>query len=425
MSTPSGPTAPGAEHRHGGAYRVYGYRWVVLAVFMAVNLTIQVLWIAYAPVMSTATEYYGVSDLKIGLLSMVFMIVFVPLSLPASWAIDTLGFKKAVGFGAVLMGVFGVLRGLAGADYTLALLCTVGLAVAQPFLMNAWTKVAANWFPEGERATSVGLVTLASLVGTALGMVLSPALVKTMSLSSVQLVYGVAAAVAAGAFLLLARSQPATPPCEAGREERSLMVAGLRHALTVRPFVVYLGVVFVGMGIFNGVTTWVEEIISPRGFSSTDAGTLGALMLLGGIIGAVLLSALSDRRHRRVPFLIAGVTLGIPGLLAVTFAESGLLLFAGAFVLGFFLVSVSPIGMQYAAEITYPTPEGTSAGLIQLCGQAAVVFVYVMEAMRTDDGAFTPSLLLAAGLLVVCAVALTRLRDGASRAAPSSQPAAP
>ncbi len=36
--------------------------------------------------------------------------------------------------------------------------------------------------------------------------------------------------------------------------------------------------------------------------------------------------------------------------------------------------------MQYAAEITQPTPEGTSNGLIQLFGQASVIFVYIMEA---------------------------------------------
>ena len=33
-------------------YRVYGYRWVVLGVFMLVNVTIQVLWISYAPITS-------------------------------------------------------------------------------------------------------------------------------------------------------------------------------------------------------------------------------------------------------------------------------------------------------------------------------------------------------------------------------------
>lgn len=69
-------------------YRVYGYRWVVLAAFMFSNLTIQVLWISYAPVMRTAATYHGVTDGAIGWLTMSFMAAFIPLSLPVSWAID-------------------------------------------------------------------------------------------------------------------------------------------------------------------------------------------------------------------------------------------------------------------------------------------------------------------------------------------------
>jgi hypothetical protein len=79
--------------------------------------------------------------------------------------------------------------------------------------------------------------------------------------------------------------------------------------------------------------------------------------------------------------------------------------------MGFFLVSTSPVGMQYAAEITQPTPEGTSNGLIQLFGQASVVFVYIMEAMKSGDGSFTPALLLAITLLVISVLVVTRLRD--------------
>ena len=159
------------------------------------------------------------------------------------------------------------------------------------------------------------------------------------------------------------------------------MLAGLKHALRVRPFLVILGVVFVVMGIFNGVTTWVGEIIKPRGFGSGDAGVLGAVMLVGGVFGAVVLSALSDRRRKRVRFMVLALVLAIPGVLGLAFATSIVVLFFGAaFVLGFFVVTVLPVGMQYAAEVTSPTPEGTSNGLVQLCGQSSVVFVYIMEA---------------------------------------------
>ena len=84
---------------------------------------------------------------------------------------------------------------------------------------------------------------------------------------------------------------------------------------------------------------------------------------------------------------------------------------AFSFVMGFFLLSAGPIGFQYGAETTYPTPEGTSNGLIQLFGQGAVVFVYIMEALKSGDGSFTPSLLLAVGLLIVSAAIITQLHD--------------
>ena len=84
-------------------FRLYPYRWVVLGVFMFINLTIQILWISYAPITGLAASFYGVTDLKIGLLAMVYMIAFIPLSIPVSWAIDTWGFRRTVSIGAVLM----------------------------------------------------------------------------------------------------------------------------------------------------------------------------------------------------------------------------------------------------------------------------------------------------------------------------------
>ncbi|HKJ40363.1 MAG TPA: MFS transporter [Anaerolineales bacterium] len=392
-------------------YKLYGYRWVVLGVFMFINLTIQMLWITYAPITGPAASYYGVSDLQIGLLAMTFMIAFIPLSIPVSWVIDTYGFRIAVSIGAVLMGIFGLVRGFAGADYTLVLWSTIGIAVAQPFLLNAWTTVPAKWFPVEFRATAVGMVTLANLIGTALGMVLTPALIESMSIAQVQLIYGGITAFSSVLFIVLVREAPPTPPCAPGEETRALMLDGLKHAVKIKPFWWYLIASFIGLGIFNGLTTWIEAIIRPRGFTPTDAGTLGALMVAGGLVGAIVLPAMSDKQRKRQRFLMIAFVGAVPGLLGLTFATSGALLFGSAIVLGFFLVSAMPIGMQYAAEITYPTPEGTSNGLIQLFGQGAVVFVYIMEVMKSSDGSFTPSLLLALALLLLSAGLVTQMKD--------------
>ncbi len=392
-------------------YKLYGYRWVVLGVFMFINLTIQMLWITYAPITGPAAKFYGVTDLQIGFLAMSFMIAFIPLSIPVSWVIDTYGFRVAVSIGAVLMGVFGLLRGFAGTNYSLVLWSTIGIAASQPFLLNAWTKVPANWFAIEERATAVGIVTLGNLIGTALGLVLTPILIETISIPTVQLIYGGLAAFSSVLFILLAKETPPTPPGPAGSEVRALMLDGLKHALTVRPFWFGLVVSFIGLGIFNGVTTWIEAMIRPRGFTPTDAGTLGALMIIGGVIGAVVIPALSDKQRKRQRYLYVAFIGAIPGMIGLTFATTGWLLFTSAFAMGFFLVSAMPIAMQYAAEITHPTPEGTSNGLMQLTGQGAVVFVYIMEALKTSSGSFTPALLLAIGLLIVSTVFVTQMKD--------------
>jgi MFS family permease len=384
---------------------------VVLAVFMFVNLTIQGLWIAYAPITGPAARFYGVTDLQIGLFSMVFMIAFLPLSIPVSWLIDTYGFRIAVGIGVVLMSIFGIVRGLAGQNYTLALISTIGIAIAQPFLLNSWMKVPAVWFAPNERATAMGLITLANLVGMALGMVLTPSLIESYTIPQIQLIYGGVAAFSAVLFLIFAREKPLTPACPPGMEERALMFDGLKQSLKVRKFWYWLAITFIGMGLFNGISTWIESIVRPRGFTPVDAGNLGAALLLGGVIGSVILPPLSDRTGRRQLFLYIGLVMAIPGLIGIAFAQNLFTLLASGFVLGFFLISVNPIGMQYSAEVTFPTPEGTLNGLIQFFGQASVVFVYIMEAFRNPDGSFTNALLLGAALLLVCVILASRMKD--------------
>lgn len=392
-----------------GNYKVYRYRWAVLVATMLVNLTIQALWIAYSPVASSAATYYGVSDLAIGFFAMSFMIAFIPLSIPASWLIDRFGFARIVGAGSIAVGVFGLLRGAAGSNYGLALAATCGIAAAQPLLLNAWTKMPAAWFPSRERATAVGLITIASIAGTAVGLVVTPILAEGMKIATVQLAYGAAAAAAAVIFVVVAREKPALPPDESASRERAFMIEGLKFALRNPSFLRYLAISFIGMGIFNGVTTWVEGIVKPRGIDSTAAGILGAIMLAGGLVGALIIPAISDRRGKRTPYIILGLIGAVPGLLGLAFAPGFALIAASAFVLGFFLIAVNPVGMQYAAEAVRPTPEGSSNGLVSLAGQASVLLVYGMEAINSATGSFGASLAASAALLAFSAFLATRL----------------
>jgi cyanate permease len=390
--------------------QVYGYRWLVLLSFVLIAMMTQVLWITFAPITSAAANFYHTSDLMIGMLSMSFMVVFILMFLPAAWVIDTWGFKAAVGIGAILNAVFALTRGIFAANFTVVFLSQVGIAVGQPFVIGAITKIAARWFPAKERATASGLGTLALYLGPLAAMLLSPYLYLRIGLPRMLMAYGVATAVGALIFLVVAREHPPTP---AGRDERALMFDGLKSMLRQRDFIFLLILFFVGLGLFNSVSTWVEDIIRPRGFSISQAGLLGGLMLIGGIVGAVVIPLISDTLRRRKPFIILALVGLLPGLVGLTFATSyGLLLLSG-FVLGFFLLSAGPIGFQYGAEITHPAPEGTSNSLLLVMGQiSGIIFILGMDALRSKaTKAMTGSLLGMAGMVAIVIVLAATLRE--------------
>lgn len=392
--------------------RVYSYRWVILAAFMLVIAANQLLWITFAPITGDAARFYGVSDLAIGLLSMIFMIVFIIASIPASWVIDTYGIRIGVGIGAALTGLFGLLRGLFAADYTGVLIAQAGIAVGQPFVLNAIAKIAGRWFPLNERATAAGMGTLAIYLGIFVGLALTPFLVLRSSIATTLMVYGAFSAAIAILFFVLARERPPTP---VGEEARSLVFDGYKRLFRQREFILLLILFFIGLGVFNAVTTWIEEIVRPRGFSIDQAGLVGGLMVLGGVVGAIVIPSLSDRMRRRVPFIILALAGAIPGLIGITFATSYSLLLASAFVLGAFLLSSGPLGFQYAAEVTYPVPEGTSNGLLLLAGQVSgIAFIIGMDALKSPaTGSMATSLLILTGLMVACLALATRLRESA------------
>jgi len=393
--------------------QVYPYRWVVLLAFMSIIAVNQLLWITFAPITSNAVEYYRVSELSIGLLSLSFLIVYIFVSFPASWVIDTYGIRLGVGIGAALTGIFGLVRGLVASDYKLVLVAQIAIAIGQPFILNAVTTVAARWFPMEERATATGMGSLAIYLGILMGLALTPYLALRSGIPQVLLVYGSVSLVAMLIFFLFVREGPPSRPSSTDQEDRSLSLTGLSKMIRQRDFVLLLIIFFVGLGAFNAITTWIEEVLNPRGFSITQAGNAGGAMIFGGILGALVIPLLSDRSRKRVPFLSLAVLGATIGLIGVTFAGTYPLLLISSFLFGSFLLSAGPIGFQYGAEITYPAPEGTSNGLLLLMGQiSGIIFILGMDAFKAPDtGSMTLPLLVLTGLMIACLFFATLLKE--------------
>jgi len=393
--------------------KVYGYRWVVLLIFAVLNIVIQIHWVTFAPITGEAAVYYSVTPLQIGFLSMIFMIVYIVMAMPASYIIDTYGIRIGIGTGALITGVFGFLKGAYADSYTVVCVSQVGLAVAQPFILNSYTKVSAKWFPINERATATGIAALAQYIGIIVAMAATPFLFSAYSMKGTLMIYGIISLAGALLFIIFIREEPPTPPCAQGQDERFSFFEGFRNIMKNREMILLLVLFFIGLGMFNAVTTWIEQILVPRGFNSEQAGIAGAVMMAGGVLGASILPALSDKARKRKPFLIICMACIVPGLAGLTFATGFTVLLMSSFVLGFFIMSAGPIGFQYGAEITFPSPESTSQGLILLSGQiSGIIFIYGMDAFRASGtGSMTPFMIVFVVLTLVNVGLCTRLKE--------------
>ncbi len=366
--------------------KVYGYRWVVLFIFAVINAVMQLQWLTFAPIAREARLVYNVSAMQIDFLSMIFMLVFLVVCIPASYVIDTYGIRKGVGFGALLVGIFGLMKGIYALNYTLVVVAQIGLAVAQPFILNATTRVAVNWFPIQERATAVGIAILSQFLGIIAVMIATPLLVTQNAeglyqIQNVFMLYGIISVFTALLVVAFLREKPITPPDTQDQDERFKVFEGLAHILRKKDMILMLILFFIGLGMFNAISTCIDQVCQEKGLTIEQTGLVGAMMLIAGIVGAIFLPPLSDKFRKRKNFLILGMVGMTPGLVGLTFAGSYTILLVSSFVFGFFLLGAcAPVGFQYCAEVSYPAPESTSQGLMLLAGQiSGIIFIVGMN----------------------------------------------
>ncbi len=388
--------------------QVYGYRWVVLLLFMLANIMTQILWITFAAVTNESMVFFGVSDeLFIFLLSAIFMIVYIPDNFLASWLIDKYDFKIGSGIGAVLIAIFGFLRFFAGQNYMMMLIFSIGIAIGQPFIMNSITKLSGNWFPESERTSATGFGTISMFIGILLGVLLTPFLIVGNDLSPMLLIYGILSLVIGVLFIVFVKSRPPTPPSRNPSSEKVLMFEGVKKLLTDKFFLILVILFFLGLGIFNMVTTYIQVILTPKNpvFDATFAGIVGGIMLLGGIIGAIIFSAISDKYQKKVILIIISILIATISLFVFSFVSDPSLIMLFSFLFGFGLLGAAPVTLEYAVDITKPVPEASSNGILMMVGQiGGIIFILGLADFTLPSGDYLPALLLEAILLTIALV---------------------
>jgi hypothetical protein len=159
-----------------------------------------------------------------------------------------------------------------------------------------------------------------------------------------------------------------------------------------------------GIGAFNGLTTWLEAIVEPQGIDADGAGMIGGVLIFGGIAGAVVVPLLSDWAKKRHPFLVA-CAVGAAALIAplgILSSYAALLAIAG--LLGFAFLPALAILLDMSAQLAGAARAGAATGLIMLAGNAGGVVLILAVPFAKAGKSYLPAVALLAVLLAVGAV---------------------
>lgn len=379
-------------------------RWRVLLAYTLVAGVSQLLWLNFAPILTLVEARFGVREVTASALVLVFPALYVVLSIPAGSLIDRHGYRVVVRAAAVAQAAFACLR-IASDSFAVLLVAQIGIAVAQPFIMNAITKLVADWFEPERGAIANGVGTIGMFLGMAVAMGATPLLTDAYGLRAAMCVFAGVAVVAALVFLRAGR--------ERGAGAASSRITAF-EGLLGRDLVLLYAVSFLGLGFFNALTTWLEAIVAPNGIGAVGAGILGAVLIVAGIAGAAVIPALSDRVGRRKPFVVACAAVALLATYPLCTAHDYRVAVACAAVLGFAFLPAYALLLEMCTELAGAEAAGRATGILLMMGNAGGVVLSLAIPAVSGEGTRLGSRGAVAVLLgaVLLAIALaSRLVD--------------
>ncbi|CAG2224614.1 solute carrier family 49 member A3-like [Mytilus galloprovincialis] len=376
-------------------YQVYKRRWFILFVICLLNISNAMVWITFSPIADVTAEKFKVDAFKVNVLSLVFLICSVPFGFCASWVLDTFGLRASILLSAWLNGVGALLRNVSvfdgiddSARYPILLLGQTLAACAQPFVMFAPTKLAALWFAGNQRATANMLASMANPLGILTANVIVPAMVTSCDghdiPSALWVMTGISLTGTMMATFGVCSSTPPTPPTASAEEDSEKFIDGLKKLLKNKNYWV-LNITFgAGLAIFTSFTTFLDQILCPKGYSNSFAGLCGALMIAGGVLGAVVSGIYVDRSKKFaevIKFSYAGAVMaGLAFTQVARLRDQSVLAATCITLFGVFGFAMYPISMEMSVEVTYPVAEATSSGLLIVSGQIqGIIIILVLQ----------------------------------------------
>ena len=349
-------------------YKLYKYRWTIVAAFWIVIFAYGANWFALSPMLKTFEGDFSIpsweSHLLISLIGM-FVIFF---AWPAGTLIDKRGPKMSTTIGALFMALgFGVRPWLLDSFYAL-LLSSIIAGIGLAWILVAMAPQMLRWFPHKQASLPVGIAASGLFIGFGTGSLTMPILVDTYDKSTSFLIFGIIAIVAFLIWILIAKDHPQTPPEERIKVEKMGFTQGMKKVFSSKNAYVYPFIGFFIVGITLIISAFMHQL-----YPGEKGGYIAGLLLYGCAIGAFVAPFIAKKIGLKKVTLSVIIGAVIFWLLVFSlnnyFSENWLLIVPIAFLFGVFFQASWPLAL-YSQE----TEEGVTDANV---GIAASLYISI------------------------------------------------
>ncbi|MFT4049555.1 MAG: MFS transporter [Solirubrobacterales bacterium] len=371
--------------------------WFAVGAYALLAGVSQLLWLTYAPITTQSAAHFGVSEDAVGWLAEIFPLLYVVFAIPAAMLLDRWMRQTLIAAGALMLG--GATLRVAIDSYGAALSGQFLVALAQPAVLAAVTKLAAERVAPGARPLAISLGSAGLFAGIVLALVLGATIGARDELRPLLWINFAAALLAAVLVLVALRRPSETEDAESVAIGFSDLRAIYTDAIQSR-----LGaMMFIGMGVFNALATWLEVLLRPDGVSSSESSWILVAMTLAGIAGAITLPPLVARGRRERWYLQLAAFVGAGCLVATQLSGEVFWLVLVAAGAGFVLLAAQPVILEISERRAGRTA-ASAAGAIFLAGNlGGILLAVVVQSINSHTAA--SFFVLAAAMLAIAPIA--------------------
>ncbi|OQO11087.1 hypothetical protein B0A48_05342 [Cryoendolithus antarcticus] len=375
-------------------YRVYKRRFFGLIQLILLNIVVSWDWLTFSPVSDSASQYFGVSESAINWFSTGFLFAFVFISPLVIYTLNKGGPKTSIIVASVLVLIGNWIRyagtRASGGLFGVVMAGQMIIGLAQPFVLSAPTRYSNLWFSDSGRVSATAVASLANPLGGALAQLITPFWATDVSGIPSMVLYTAILSTVASLPSFFIPASPPTPPSAIAADTRLSLGQALHEIPSNASFYLIFVPFSVYVGQFNAVSSLLNQIFEPYGFSETDAGIAGAILIVVGLVASAIVSPIVDRTKKYLLVIrICVPTVAASYLVLIWMPATRTVIgpYIVCAVLGAASFSLLPCALEYLVLITHPVSPEISSTLSWTGGQLlGAILILIMDALKGAPG---------------------------------------